>query len=103
MSTRYKPPKCSLRQQKLKWMNSLVHTHDIFCDCPHPLEHTAYMIFEQEPELKFTTPEQDTIKKCLTSTTGMDIVADDHDNDGFGEGDLEDLFKEDFGEENTEG
>lgn len=84
-------------------MNSLVHTHDIFCDCPHPLEHTAFMIFEQEPELKFTPPEQDTIKKCLTTTTGMDIVADDHDNDGFGEGDLEDLFKEDFGEENTEG
>ncbi len=83
-------------------MNNLVHTHDIMCDCPHPLEHTAILIFEQEPELKFTTPEQDIIKKCLTTNTG-DIVADDHDNDAFGEGDLEDLFKEDFGEENTDG
>lgn len=80
-------------------MNMLVHCHDIMCECPSPLEHTAALIFEQEPELRFNTPEKDLIKKCLT--TGTDIADAAGDPDGFGEGDLEDLFKENFGEDDT--
>lgn len=98
MSTRYIPTKSTLRQQKLKWMNSLVHQHDIFCDCPHPLEHTAILIFEQEPKLHFKPPEKDLIKKCLT---GEDTAGAAADPDAFGEGDLDLLFKEDFGEDDT--
>lgn len=79
-------------------MNQLCHTHDIMCDCPNPLEHTAALIFEEEPQLKFRPQEKDLIKKCLTGEpTATEPTV--QDNDGFGEGDLEDLFKENFGEE----
>ena len=102
MSTRYKKPTATIKQNKLKWMNQLCHTHDMLCDCPNPLEHTILLICEQERDLKFNPNEKDLIKQCLT-TADTATVATDQDNDGFGEGDLEDLFKEDFGEENTEG
>ncbi|AXQ66510.1 MAG: hypothetical protein [Anelloviridae sp.] len=99
MSTRYIHPKSTIRQKKLQWINMLVHCHDIMCDCPTPLEHTTALIFEQEPELRFKPPEKDLIKKCLTTTTDTEDAAGDPD--GFGEGDLEDLFKENFGEDDT--
>ncbi|AXQ66332.1 MAG: hypothetical protein [Anelloviridae sp.] len=98
MTTRWITPKTSLKQKKLQWINLICHDHDIFCECTSPLEHTAAIIFEQEPELRFRTPEKDLIKKCLTT---QDTTEGDGDQDGFGEGDLEDLFKEDFGEEDT--
>lgn len=98
MSTRYIPTKSSLKQKKLQWINLICHDHDIFCDCPSPLEHTIILIAEQEPQLRFKPPEKDLLKKCLTTT---DTTKEDGDQDGFGEGDLEDLFKEDFGEEDT--
>lgn len=98
MSTRWITPKTSLKQQKLQWINLLCHDHDIFCGCSSPLEHTAALIFEQEPDLRFRPPEKDLIQKCLTT---QDTTEGDGDQDAFGEGDLEDLFKEDFGEEDT--
>lgn len=77
----------------------LVHCHDIMCNCPSPLEHTAALIFEQEPELNFKPPEKDLIRKCLTTTTATDGAAEDPD--AFEEEDLENLFKENFGEDDT--
>ncbi len=100
MSTRYIPPKTTLRQKKLQWINSICHLHDTNCDCPNPLEHTVGLLFEQEPELKFLPPERDLIKKCLT-TTVTDTKEEDGDPDDIGEGDLDALFKEDFGEDAT--
>lgn len=100
MSIRYKPSKSTLRQKKLQWMNLLCHSHDIFCDCPNPLECTIILIANQEPELKFTTPEKDLLKKCLTTT---EATADNAgDPDVIGEGDLDALFSENFGEDDTE-
>lgn len=80
----------------------ITHTHDIFCDCYDPITHTAALIFEQEPDLKFSPPEKDIIKKCLT---GDDTTAatKEENPDGIGEGDLDALFTEDFGEENLTG
>ncbi|AXQ65793.1 MAG: hypothetical protein [Anelloviridae sp.] len=102
MSSRFIKTTANIRQQKLKWMNQLCHTHDMLCDCPSALEHTISLIFEQEPALKFKPQERDLIKKCLTGIT-TDTANTDQDNDGFGEGDLEELFKEDFGEGNADG
>lgn len=100
--TRYIPPRNSKRQQALKWMNMLAHVHDLICDCYNPIEHTAAFIFEQEKHLKFTPPEKDTIKQCLfgenTTTT-----AGDQDVDGLDAGTLEELFKEDAGDEKDSG
>lgn len=83
-------------------MNLITHCHDIFCDCYNPLVHTAALIFEQEADLKFSTPELDIIKKCI-SGDHTDVAATDHEPDGIGEGDLDILFQEDFGEEKDTG
>lgn len=80
----------------------LAHIHDNICDCNQPIVHTAALIFEEEPDLKFSPPELDIIKKCLTGETTA-IAATDHEPDVIGEGDLEDLFKEDFGDEKSTG
>lgn len=102
MTTRLKPTKSSIRQNNLKWMNAMVHSHDFFCDCSTPLQHAVVLIFQEEPDLDFKPNEKDLIKKCLgeTTTEDGDTAQDDC---GIEEGTLEDLFKEDFGEENVDG
>lgn len=80
----------------------LAHIHDSKCDCPNSMEHTIMLIFEQEKELKFTTPEKDLIKQCISGETTA-VAATDHEPDDIGDVDLTDLFKEDFGEEDTAG
>ncbi len=80
----------------------MVHAHDMICDCYSPLEHTITQIFQKEPELKFTAPEKDLIRKCLTGENG-DVTATDHDGDVLEEGLLDAIFKEDFGDGDTEG
>lgn len=98
MSIRYQPTKDNHRAKKLKWINFLVHAHDIHCDCPAPLEHTICEIIQQEPELKFNNQEKDLLKKCLGTTTEEDHGGD---IDDFGDGELERLFTEDAGEDTT--
>lgn len=102
MSTRFIPARLTLRQQKLTWMNMLAHIHDERCNCSSPMEHTVSLIFEEERHLKFNAPEKDLIKKCLT---GEDTTPADGDQqeDVIGEGDLDALFKEDFGDEENTG
>lgn len=102
MSTRFIPSKPTLRQQKLQWMNMLAHIHDQKCDCNNPMEHTLMLIVEEEPSLKLRTPEIDLIKKCITGETTTEKDGD-QEPDGIGEGELDALFKDDFGEENTDG
>lgn len=100
MSTRFRPTKSTLKQTKLKWMNLLHHCHDAFCDCDHGITHTILHIFEQENHHNFTAPEKDFIKSCLSGEKTT-ITAGDHE-EGFTEGDLEELFKEDVGEDATD-
>lgn len=100
MSTRFIPAKLTLRQQKLTWMNMLAHIHDERCNCSSPMEHTMLLIAEEEKELKFRPPEIDLLKQCLTGERTT-AAGGDLQDDVIGEGDLDALFKEDFGEENT--
>ena len=102
MSTRLQPAKSSLRQNNIKWLNSIVHSHDFFCDCPTPLQHAVVLIFQQEPDLDFKPIEKDLLKKCLGEATTANTATAQEDY-GIEEGTLEDLFKEDFGEENVAG
>ncbi len=102
MSTRFIPAKPTLRQKKLQWMNLLAHIHDEKCDCPNPMEHTCMLIFEQEKELKFTTPEKDLIQKCLSGDTTTADHGDPTD-DVIGDGELAALFAEELGEEENTG
>lgn len=70
--------------------------HDNFCECPHPVEHTTVLLFQQEPQQNLSPIEKDIIKKCLggeaTATENTDP-----DGDVLGDGDLDALFATDFG------
>lgn len=81
-------------------MNSMVHTHDIICDCHHPLEHIIVLIVQKEPKLNFTPLEKDLIQKCITEDTAVSTVPE---KDTLDAGTLEDLFKENFGDEDDAG
>lgn len=104
MTTRFIPSQPTLRQKKLRWMNLLAHVHDNFCDCCNPITHTIIHCLEQEPDHKFTAPERDLLKKCLTTEDATTLATTgDQEDGGFSAGDLEQLFKEEDGIEDAEG
>lgn len=85
-----KPLPYNKKQQKLNFVNLIVSAHDLCCGCNDPLKCSVETIYEQEPSIK---------QKCLTTTTGA--TQDGEEEDGFGDGDLEALFAEDFGEDDS--
>jgi len=97
MSFRLQPTKPTKRQAALKWMNMLHHIHDLMCDCPNSITHTAAFIFEQEPKHNFLPPEKDLIRKCLSGEPATD-AGGDQGVDAFTGEELENLFKDDAGE-----
>lgn len=95
MSDYYKPLTIGQRHKNLNWTNCICALHDLQCQCDNPLEHTIENIVKQEPNLKFNKELSVKIQKCLT--TGDDGPVDAVD--GFGDGELEQLFAEDdFGD-----
>lgn len=96
MTNYYKEPKYSLKHKELNFVNTTVAVHDLHCQCQNQLKHIVLSIINQEPSLKFNKEESKKILKCLT-TDG------DQEEEGFGEGDLERIFDEDFGEEDAAG
>lgn len=102
MTTRWITSKATLRQQQLKWMNMIVACHDVFCDCPNAVTHTAAFIFQKEPELHFSTPEKDLIRKCLGGEP-VSHAGDGTEEEIIGPGDLDALFGDDFGENDDTG
>jgi len=92
------PPKYNTKQLQLQHVNALVHLHDLTCSCNSPLECTILTINNQEKNLKFTKEEQKQLQKWFT-TTEKDTTTPEEE--GFGDGDLERLFDEDFGEEDA--
>lgn len=98
MFSSWKTPTWSQRQQELQWMNIINATHDQFCNCDNPTFHLIYCInkFSSAPK-----PEKDLANiQCLLTgvpvTTNKDKEEDDQG--GFLDGELEDLFKEENGE-----
>lgn len=85
------PIKTSARNRRLDWINGIVHIHNLVCGCLKPLEHTLEEIYTQEPLLHpFNKPCPGTGKDPSTTEDAE-----------LGDGDLDRLFEEDFGEENT--
>lgn len=99
MSDYYKPIKTSKRKRDVDWLNHLTSAHDLMCYCDKPLHHTIFQILETEPSLQkdkeFTTKLQ---KWCTTGDAG-DTPQDDGEDAGLG--DLDKLFEEDAGEDDT--
>ncbi len=94
--TKYVPVKFQSKKQHVNWMNTIVHVHDLQCECEDPLEHTIHTIFKQEQNLRLWDSTQHLIKKCLTTTTTPE---EEEDDVPFGNGELEALFAtDDIGE-----
>lgn len=85
-----KPVPYNKKQQKLNFVNLIVSAHDLCCGCKNPLKCSVNTICEQEPSIK---------QECLTTITGD--TQDGGEEDGFGAGDLEALFAEDFGDDDS--
>mgnify|MGYP002699997134 CR=1 FL=1 len=94
--SRYVKPTENTKQQQIKFVNAVVHLHDMQCDCNSPLEHSVDIIFTQEKNLRFNAQEKQKIRKCLTTQEDGDL---EEGVDALGEGVLEALFEQDFGEE----
>ncbi len=93
----YVPVNPTSKQQKINWMNTIVHVHDLQCNCDSPLEHTILHITNQEPNLRFSEKQKKNLKRCLF--TEDTIVKEE---EPFGEGELEALFAlEDGGDIDT--
>lgn len=105
MTSFWKQPKSSLRQQELSWLNSVHQTHDLWCHCEDVNLHLIRAINKFSGYVK---PEKDIRNiKCLitgppfTPTEEEDTTT--KEEDGFDEGELERLFAEtDTQEENSE-
>ncbi len=63
--SRYQPLKHNTKNAQIQWVNTLVHIHDLQCNCNDPLEHTTTTIFRQEPNLRFTDHEKNLLKDAL--------------------------------------
>lgn len=88
------PTKYNNKQLQLQHVNTLVSIHDLNCGCNSPLECTILTIYNQEKDLKFTEEEKKKLQTWFT-TTEKDTTPEE---EGFGDGDLERLFEEDFGD-----
>nr|UHS18338.1 MAG: hypothetical protein [Betatorquevirus sp.] len=100
MTSFWRKPTSSLRQQELKWINLMHESHDFFCHCDEPDLHFLVCIN------KFSTcpkPELD-IKniKCLLTGDTTRIATEETttgEDGGFLDGELETLFDENNGTE----
>lgn len=99
MSSLWKMPNLSPRQQELTWLNLFHTTHDQFCFCKDPLLHFLQLI---NKDSNFKKPLKDICNiKCLLtgpSTTTEDGEDQDIEDGGFLEGELDRLFTEENGE-----
>lgn len=87
----FKPQVYNDKKLQLLITNSLIHSHDLACDCSDPTFHSTLLILNQLGK-EFTDEQKHQLKKCLgTTTENKDTV--DHGDD-FGK-DLENLFAED--------
>lgn len=94
MSSIWKKPTYSVRQQELQWQNLFYTAHDQFCHCDDPVYHFLIVVNRGS---KAPKPESDVKNiQCLLTgiteekedTTPEDVVT------GFDDGELEKLFSE---------
>lgn len=83
-------PRYGKNAMKNQLLNTIVGNHDLVCSCESPLKHITNIIFEKAPPSNFTEEEKKKIKKCLGEEPTTDLIATE--DDGFGPGDLDQLF-----------
>lgn len=79
-----------------QWRNNIFSSHDLMCGCNNPILHLLIILNREGNAPK---PEED-IKNILCLITGEpDTKTGEPEEDVLKEGDLDILFKEDFGED----
>lgn len=89
MST-FTKPKYTENGMKNQFLNCIVGLHDLTCCCESPLTHAVNIIFEKAAPTNFTEKEKLQIKKCLGEEDTKTMATTE--DDGFGPGDLDQLF-----------
>lgn len=96
MTSCWKKPTSSVRQQELQWMNIIFQSHDQMCHCEDPQLHFMILLNKTGNAPK---PESEikNIKCLLTGQPTGETKDTEEDNGGFLEGELQKLFEEDDG------
>lgn len=84
------------RQLELNWINSINHSHDLFCGCNDPLLHLLILYNKHGNAPK---PEAE-IKNIKWLISGKENTGPEDELD-FADGELEKLFQEDTEEKDT--
>lgn len=97
MSSVWKKPTSSVRQQENAWMNSIFQNHDFWCHCDDPWLHFLIVLNKNSNAPK---PEAE-IRNIKWLVTGKPTIptTTEENVDGLEPGDLEKLFAEDGGNE----
>lgn len=102
MSSIWKKPTFSLRQQENNWIGIIFNTHDAWCHCEDPWLHLLDVLNRQGNARKPITDIENI--KCLLTGIDTATTKEDHTEEdvvtGFNDGELEKLFAEDGTEEN---
>lgn len=95
MTSYWKKPSSSLRQQENNWINITFQAHDQFCVCDDPWKHLLHVLNKNGSAPK---PEKDIDNiKCLLIGKPFTPEEEDTtngDETGFYDGELEKLFQE---------
>lgn len=86
------------KQLENNWINSIFHSHDLFCGCNNPTLHLITILNRGGNAPK---PEPE-IKNILCLITGKEDKDTEEDDLPFGPGELEKLFEETDGENKEE-
>lgn len=83
-------PELGPRALEISWLNTIVNTHGMICSCEKPWIHLQDILQNQQVRCHLIGDGED---HAFTENTG------DADIDHFDQGDLEQLFSEDFTED----
>ena len=90
MSKFQQPPLYGPEAIQLQWINCIFQSHSLICGCDHTLKHLEEILNKRGTQL------------CLPGPTDSGTGEDPKDGDAVDnliDGELEDLFKEDFTED----
>lgn len=98
MSSIWKKPLYTTRQQENTWMNIMYNTHEQFCSCDDPQLHFM-IILNRDSTARKPESEIQNIKWLLTGKPTTNDDTPDVEDGGFIEGELEKLFQDPNGDE----
>lgn len=101
MSSMWKKPWYSPRQQEQNWLNGIWQTHDNFCSCGETWLHLLYCINKDSPFKKPLTDIKN-IQCLLIGKEDVPTTSKEDDDPGFLPGELDALFDEGSTKRDTE-